>query len=105
MLLCGGWEHFANETSGPREAGEFEGLCAVAQGGNHKQRLRCLALGLLVNVALHGGVDAQTLKGWHEQLPCAVADERSSKSYYLSFLHSLASERESFARELVLLPD
>ena len=58
----------------PSDAGEFEGLCAAAQGSNHKQRLRCLALALVINAALQGRIDNQTMKDMKEQLPRFVND-------------------------------
>ena len=58
----------------PREAGQHEGLRAVAQASNHKQRLRGVAISLVVHATLQGKIDTTTLKEWHDQLPRFVAD-------------------------------
>ena len=96
------FQHFRESCALPSAAGTYEGLRAGAEGGNHKDRLRALAIGLLVSAALHGKLAHEALKNCHELLPSFVAELRdklqkgqTSKNATATSCRSLQLKREN----------
>jgi hypothetical protein len=77
LQVVEGAANFRTSVVLPSEAGEHAGLCASSEASNHKQRVRCIGLSLIVNAALHGKISTLTLKGWHDHLPGLVENVRN----------------------------
>merc|ERR1712007_28209 len=64
--------HFGDSsqcTELPRQAGNFAGLCAGAEGNSAVARLRAIGIGLLLTAVLEDRMEEKTLKEWHRELP------------------------------------